>query len=69
MTPRQREKPSRNREPFPTPAADLLAQLDVVSLADWNNVRLCERALAGDLDAAIAWLSKFGGPEYQSSSL
>jgi hypothetical protein len=28
-------------------------------------VELVERALAGDVDAAIEWLTKFGGPEWQ----
>lgn len=30
-----------------------------------RDVKLCQRALGGDLDAAMAWLSKHGGPAWQ----
>jgi hypothetical protein len=33
-----------------------------------RDVELCERALAGDVDAAIWWLTKYGGPEWQVRS-
>jgi hypothetical protein len=29
-----------------------------------RDVRLGQRALDGDLDAAMQWLSRFGGPEW-----
>jgi hypothetical protein len=32
------------------------------------DVRLCERALAGDADAAIQWLQRHGGPQWQTES-
>jgi hypothetical protein len=27
-----------------------------------RNLKLCERGLAGDVEAAIEWLTNFGGP-------
>jgi hypothetical protein len=44
-------------DPIATPVADLLAQQPVVDLVSWRLARLCELALAGDVDAAIAWLA------------
>jgi hypothetical protein len=42
---------------FPTPLADRLAQLDdVVDFARYRRIALAERAMAGDLEAAITWL-------------
>jgi hypothetical protein len=31
----------------------------------WRDVQLSERAMAGDVDAMIEWLTRFGGPEWQ----
>jgi hypothetical protein len=30
-----------------------------------RDLRLCERALDGDVEAGIEWLTKHGGPEWQ----
>jgi hypothetical protein len=54
-----------------TPSKALLMMTrrdDVVSaevVQAYRNLRLCERAMAGDTAAAIEWLTKFGGPEWQ----
>jgi hypothetical protein len=53
---------------IPTPAADALAKLPTVNLQQWRGVRDAELAMAGDLDAAIRWLRKHGGPPWQPRS-
>jgi hypothetical protein len=40
----------------------------VVDLALWWDVRLARRALAGDVEAQIRWLAKYGGPEYRAAA-
>ena len=30
----------------------------------WRGLKLVQRALAGDVDAMIEWLSRFGGAEW-----
>jgi hypothetical protein len=47
-----------------TPLADLLARSTVVDLDVWRGVRLAELALAGDVDAAMEWLGRFGGDQW-----
>lgn len=50
---------------IPTPLADSLARAPgVVDLQIWRDVRLSERAMGGDVDACIKWLTRFGGPEW-----
>jgi hypothetical protein len=46
-----------------------LAAQPVVDLAAWRAVRLTERALAGDLTAAIAWLDCFGGEQWSLADM
>jgi hypothetical protein len=48
MTPKPRE--------ISTPVADRLAREQLVDLQQWQRIALAERALAGDLEAAITWL-------------
>ena len=49
---------------IPTPAADALARLEIVDLDMVRCVMLCERALAGDVAAAVEWLA-LHGPEWR----
>jgi hypothetical protein len=50
---------------IPTPIADMLARRPgPVDLDMWKRVRLTERAMGGDVDACIEWLTRFGGPEW-----
>jgi hypothetical protein len=65
MTTRTRKMRSPAGDDYPTPLADMLARAPgVVDFATWCNVRLTERAMAGDVDACISWLRKFGGPPW-----
>ena len=41
---------------------------EVVDLALWRDVRLAQRALAGDVEAQIRWLAKYGGPKYRAAA-
>lgn len=51
---------------IPTPLADMLARAPgAVDFKIWRDVQLSERAMAGDVDAMIEWLTRFGGPEWQ----
>jgi hypothetical protein len=58
MTPKPRDKRTPQGVRLPTPCADRLARLPQVDLAVWRNVRLAERAMAGDLRAAVEWLER-----------
>jgi hypothetical protein len=51
----------------PTPATDLLSRQSVVDLQVIKDVRLTERALAGDFASQVEWLHRFGGPEWQKA--
>jgi hypothetical protein len=42
-----------------TPTADLC--FGQVSLPQWYGLWLLDRAFAGDVEAALAWLERFGG--------
>jgi hypothetical protein len=48
---------------IPTPLADELSRSPVVDIQLIRDVRLTERADAGDVQAMREWLSKFSGPE------
>jgi hypothetical protein len=52
---------------YPTPIANHRARPPVVDLMLWADARPCEGGLAGDVEAAIAWLHKHGGPEWREA--
>ena len=59
--------PSKARRPAtaktkPQPCATIVSAEE---LAMWRDVRLCQCAVRGDINAAITWLTKYGGPEWQ----
>jgi hypothetical protein len=55
------------RPDIPTPSADLLARQRFVDLDQVRAVRLCERAMAGDVEAAIEWLAQHD-PEWREAA-
>ena len=55
---RSRSKPAKKTRH----SADIITTEELAAMRD---VRLCQRGLAGDVDAMIQWLAAFGGPEWQ----
>jgi len=58
----QPNRPRSRAKPATSPSTK--TPRDVIDFAIWRDVLLTRRAEAGDVDAIIAWLKKFGGPEW-----
>lgn len=56
------QAPSRSKARSTWPSAEII---DVEVVKPLRDVKLTERALAGDVDAAIRWLTRYGGPAWQ----
>ena len=63
MKPPSKAKPSATKTPL-SGATVISAE----TFAMRRDVRLAERALAGDIDAAIEWLNKYGGDKWRPTA-
>lgn len=50
---------------IPAASADRDCVRVVIDFALWRDVLLVKRADAGDVDAMIEWLRRYGGPEWR----
>jgi hypothetical protein len=58
-------RPQSKAAPNPKKTRRSAEIISVEELEALGDLRLAQRALAGDVDAIIAWLTKFAGPEWQ----